>query len=420
MMAERRSKMGQVRWAGWAMVFAAAWTLSAGQAYADIASDKMAALLIYPKIQYDSTAGRDTVIRLTNTNTTQAILAHCFYLDANSHCEGGSADREICTNDPGRCTGGGVCRPGWIETDFRINLTAGQPIEWIASEGLADACPPASMDCDGYLPLPRGICTGNPFFTCGSDADCARFSAGRCTQSNVGTRIPRVPEDPFVGELKCIAVDANGIPVPRNELKGEAILTEVDGPDAVYDTASYNAIGIQATGASTGATNELILGGPDPEYNGCPNYLIMEHFFEDVNVPVPNIDATVETSLVVVPCSEDLLRQIPGAAVLQFLVFNEFEQRFSTSKSIICYDETRLCNIDTPNCSLSIFSANVMGTVVGQTRVQAIASPVLKGVPSAVLGIGIQKHVGSTETRSAAFNINHQGARDAADVITIP
>jgi len=402
--------MGQVRWAGWAMVFAAAWVLSAGQAYADVASDKMAALLIYPKIEFDSSAGKDTVIRLTNTNPSQAILAHCFYLDANSHCHGGSNDRGICTNDPGACDGGGICRPGWNETDFRINLTAGQPIEWIASDGLADSS----------LPLPRGICTGNPFFTCGNDADCARFSAGRCTQSNVGTRIPRVPEDPFVGELKCIAVDANGIPVPRNELKGEAILTTVDGEDTDFDTASYNAIGIQATGASTGAANELILGGPDPEYNGCPNYLIMEHFFEDVAQPIPNTDATIETSLVVVPCSEDLLRQIPGAAVLQFLVFNEFEQRFSTSKSITCYDETRLCNIDTPNCALSIFSANVMGTVVGQTRIQAIASPALDGIPSAVLGIGIQRHVSMEDTRSAAFNINQQGARDVADVITIP
>jgi hypothetical protein len=244
MMAERRLNMGQVRWAGWARVFAAAWVLSAGQARADIASDKMAALLIYPKIQYDSSAGKDTVIRLTNTNSTQAILAHCFYLDANSHCRGGSNDRGICTGNPGACTGGGVCVPGWIETDFRINLTAGQPIEWLASDGLAD----------DDLPLPVGICTGNPFFSCGSDSDCARFSAGRCTQSNVGTRIPKVPEDSFVGELKCIAVDENGIPVPRNELKGEAILTTyISNDDTTYDTASYNAIGIQATGADWAA-----------------------------------------------------------------------------------------------------------------------------------------------------------------------
>ncbi len=417
--------MGQVRWAGWAVVFAAAWVLSAGQAFADIASDKMAALLIYPKIEFDSTAGKDTVIRLTNTNSTQAILVHCFYLDANSHCHGGSNDRGICTNSPAACTGGGICRPGWVETDFRINLTAGQPIEWLASEGLADSNGSAAGSGGGAggppgLPLPRGTCTGNPFFSCGSDADCARFSAGRCTQSNVGTRIPRVSEDPFVGELKCIAIDSNGIPVPRNELKGEAILTEFNGHSAPYDTASYNAIGIQATGASTGAANELILGGPDPEYNGCPNYLIMNHFFEEVDRPVPNAPAEIETSLVVVPCSEDLLRQIPGAAVLQFLVFNEFEQRFSTSKSVTCYDETRLCNIDTPNCNFSIFNANVMGTVAGQTRVQAIRSPALDGVPSAVLGIGIERHVGGTETRSAAFNLHHQGSRAEADIITIP
>lgn len=408
--------MGQVRWAGWAVALAATWVFSPGQASADIDPDKMAALLIYPKIQYDSTAGKDTVIRLTNTNSTQAILAHCFYLDANSHCRGGTNDRGICTGNPGLCTGGGICVPGWIETDFRINLTAGQPIEWLASEGLADS----------NLPLQFGICTGNPFFSCGSDSDCARFNAGRCTQSNVGTRIPRVPEDSFVGELKCIAIDSNGIPVPRNELKGEAILTVYDGgaataAAATYDTASYNAIGVQATGASTGAANELILGGPDPEYNGCPNYLIMNHFFDDVEQPVPNTEATIRTSLVLVPCSEDLLRQIPGSAVVQFLIFNEFEQRFSTSRSVTCYEEIDLCNIVSPNCDLSIFNAGVSGTVVGQTRMQAIASPALPGVPSAILGIGIQRHIGSRgETRSAAFNLHQQGSRNAADIITIP
>jgi hypothetical protein len=105
---------------------------------------------------------------------------------------------------------------------------------------------------------------------------------------------------------------------------------------------------------------------------------------------------------------------------LQFLVFNEFEQRFSTSKSITCYDETRLCNIDTPNCALSIFNSNVMGTVAGQTRIQAIRSPALDGVPSAVLGIGIERHVGQSETRSAAFNLHQQGSREEADIITIP
>ena len=76
--------------------------------------------------------------------------------------------------------------------------------------------------------------------------------------------------------------------------------------------------------------------------------------------------------------------------------------------------------IGTLYCSLSIFNANVMGTVAGQTRIQAIRSPALQGVPSAVLGIGIERHVGSSDTRSAAFNLHQQGSRNEADIITIP
>jgi hypothetical protein len=186
------------------------------------------------------------------------------------------------------------------------------------------------------------------------------------------------------------------------------------------DVASYNAVGIQATGTVTGAANELVIGGPDQEYNGCPNYLIMNHFFEDVANPVPGSNANIETTLVLVPCSTDYLRQQPGAATIQYLVFNEFEQRFSTSGPVICYEETRLCNLDTSDCSRSIFNSNVMGTVAGQTRMQAIRNPSLPGIPSAVLGIGIERHVDGAEFRSAAFNLHQQGARAEADLITIP
>ncbi len=399
--------MRQVRRVGWTLAMVSGMILGASQTMADIASDKSAAIVVYPKVEVDTSEGVDTVIRLANTNETTPILAHCFYTNANSHCDGGSNDGAVCESGAD-CPAGGFCVPGWLETDFRIQLTQGQPIQWVASEGLAD----------DDLPLPRGVCTGNPFIGCGGDADCAFFNAGKCSSSNSGTRIPPVPEDPFIGELKCIAIDNNGVPIPRNELKGEGILTTASGSN--FDVASYNAIGIQATGATTGAANELVIGGADPEYNGCPNYLIMNHFFEDVANPVPGTEASIETSLILVPCSTDYLRQIPGAATIQYLVFNEFEQRFSTSGPVICYEETRLCNLDTSDCERSIFNANVMGTVAGQTRLQAIRNPALPGVPSAVLGVGVERHVGTSQTRSAAFNLHQQGARAEADLITIP
>jgi hypothetical protein len=427
--------MGQVRWAGWTMAIVTALVISGVAARADIASDKPAAIVIYPKVAVDTTKGVDTVVRLSNTNQTTPILVHCFYLDANSHCSGGAAEGSICTSDPTICSGGGLCIPGWQEVDFRLQLTGGQPIEWKASDGLrdgrtcdggsndgkpckvADDCPSGS--CTLGIPLTTGICQRNPNVACGTDADCNPFPGGACTQSNSGTRIPGVPEDPFVGELKCIAIDGNGVPVPRNELKGEGLLeTSTITPSANLDVASYNAIGIQATGVTSGDPNVLTLGG-DPgaaEYNGCPNFLILNHFFEDAKDPVPGANSSIQTNVVFVPCSEDLLRQIPGAAVVQYLVFNEFEQRFSTSKSVTCFQDTRLCKLDTPDCSRSIFNVNTAGTLTGQTRINPIGKAPL---PSGLLGIAVETHVGSN-TRSAAFNLHMQGARDAADTITIP
>jgi hypothetical protein len=440
-MAERRLNMGmgQVRWAGRMMAVAAAFVVSGVVvARADIASDKPAAILVYPYVPVDTFNGIDTIVRMTNTNAQTPIQAHCFYLDANSHCSGGTADGRICTEDPTICTGGGRCIAGWQEVDFRVLLTANQPIEWKASDGLQNprVCVGGSSptqrpvpcqiseDCTQYggfcqlgVPLPIGVCQQNPFRTCAVDADCNPFPGGTCTQSNGGTRIPGVPEDPFVGELKCIAIDANGLPTPRNELKGEALLETSSKTD--YDVASYNAIGIQANGSSTGDPKVLTLGGPDigdAEYNGCPNYLILNHFFDDAIDPVPKSHNYITTNLVFVPCSEDLLRQIPGSAVVQYLVFNEFEQRFSTSKRVDCFQDIQLCNIDTPDCSRSIFNVNSMGSLTGQTRINPLG---VAPLPSGLLAIAVETHWGQNK-RSAAFNVHMQGERTTADTITIP
>ncbi len=395
--------MGQVRWAGWTMAIATALVVAGGQGVrADVASDKPAALVVYPKIIVDGTA-RDTVIRLTNTNTLAPINVHCFYVDANSHC---TSDGSIC-NDSTTC-GLGVCVPGWLETDFDIVMTPGQPIQWYASEGLSDS----------GLPLPFGVCTGNQFFRCGTDADCNPIPGGVCTPSNAGTRIPPVAEQPFVGELKCLATDPNGTPISRNDLKGEALLESTSGDDSEdgdYDVASYNAVGIQATApANTLITDSpLILGpGSSGDYNGCPNVLILNHFFEEASDPIED-RFTIMTDLTLVPCTEDFLRQQGGTAVVQYLVYNEFEQRFSTSNAVNCFKEQELCNIDTPQCQHSIFNVAVAGTLTGQTRMSPLGS--------GLLGVAIEHHSESERSnRSAAFNLHFAGSRDNPDTLTLP
>ena len=72
------------------------------------------------------------------------------------------------------------------------------------------------------------------------------------------------------------------------------------------------------------------------------------------------------------PRPAELLRQVPGSAVVQYLVFNEFEQRFSTSRSVECLQYLPLSQIDTTQPNRSIFSAGVSGTLAGQSRLQPI------------------------------------------------
>jgi hypothetical protein len=127
-------------------------------------------------------------------------------------------------------------------------------------------------------------------------------------------------------------------------------------------------------------------------------------------------DAISLTNLVLVPCTEDFLRQIPGSAVIQFLVYNEFEQRFSTSRTAECKADWRLSEIDTNDPYRSIFSAGVGGTLVGQTRMNPIGS----GFVAIANEWVTRDETDSSAVSRSSFNIHLQGDRAEADLITIP
>ncbi len=436
--------MRKMRWAGWTMAVATALAVAGGQvALADIASDKPAALLIYSKVNVGTLI--DTVIRMTNTNTALPVMAHCFYTNANEHC---SKTGQICTADPfefaaaGTLTTGtgtwsdvvsplecaakhGSCNQGWIETDFWIVLTPGQPIQWSARDGLAEP------------PLPVGRCLRDVRRVCGTSDDCNPFPGGPCTPSNAGTRIPPVAEVPYQGELRCLTVDPDGNPTADNVLKGEAQIFNTRPTAGGMDVASYNAIGLQATGNFGEPNNELVIGpGSDGEYNGCPNYVILDHFFDDANDPVDRGNVTkINTSLTLVPCRADYLRQVGGTAVVQYLVFNEFEQRFSTSRPLVCYSDLLLSSIDTVQPSNSIFNVGVAGTLTGQTRLNAITDPTGQNQLSGVLGVAVERHsiypgvllpvapgvdLPFPVVKTAGFNTDMAGTRPAPDSIWLP
>jgi len=395
--------MRRMRWATWVAALALAALTSARPAVGDVTSDQAAAILQYPFVYVEDshavTEGfdlyTDTVIQISNVSDA-AVDVHCFWENANAHCTNTGdvcffAD-ECCTESSLGC---GVCFPSWNETDFRFRLTPRQPLAWLAGEGLTQ------------FPL-TGI----------------GHSVGPDGSSNAGSRIPAVPEDPFIGLLKCVAVDPEtGSPVDRNVLKGEATLEFVEDVDSMdapsaagfippIDVAEYNAVGILAHPGANNGDNVLDL-GPDGEgeYNGCPNVWILNHFFDLVVDPV---NQTIhQTGLVIVPCTEDILHQIPGAAVVQYLVYNEFEQRFSTSRPFDCQQALPISLIDTTDETRSIFSAGVAGTVTGQTRFTSVAG-------SGLLAVAIEGDVADGSALTAAFNVHFQGDRDQPDTIILP
>ncbi len=386
--------------------------VTAPGAHATTYSDRGAAVLIWPLVITDIQT--DTLIQVDNTLTDDLVTAHCFYVNANSHC---SNNGDVCFDD-GDCRdteSSGSCDPGWNEIDFDIVLTQDQPLVWSVFFGLQGS----------YLPCPRsGLCAG-------------------ANQSNAGTRVPPAPEFPFVGELKCVEVDPDlHEPIDRNDLAGSATIqsfqgiveTAIDPPNFAAvgaDPAKYNAVGLRAIpGTATGGRN-LIIGGGDAQYEPCPEVLIVNHLFDGAEDPIssnpgdrPPGPYFAITTLALVPCSEDFLSQRLTPVTAQFLVFNEFEQRFSTSKQVRCLLNSLLSEIDTSQPERSIFSAGVAGTVAGQTRI--------RGVNGGLVGAAALTYIDTVKIGeppdavvqvrfgTAGYNIHQQGDRLDADTIRVP
>jgi hypothetical protein len=388
--------MRQRRWArgmvGLAMALVA---VGARPAAADVTSDRAAAILTWPSIifaedTFFSLSGGtiNTIVQLSNTST-DPVNVHCFYENANSHC---TNTGQVCESAEECCLPGagcGICLPGWNETDFHVQITPRQPLGWLASDGVS-----------GFSTFPP-----KDFGTFAIDG-VTNFGIGG--SSNAGSRIPPVPEEPFLGSLRCIVVDEDGIPIDRNVIKGEGTI-EVNAGSSFITVGKSNAIGIQAIEGAVNDDNVLVLGGPDAEYNGCPNFLILNHFFDGAEDPVTDDGAQIATILELEPCSQDYLRQIPGAAVVQYLVYNEFEQRFSTSRPMQCKQFSLISNIDTTQNERSIFSAGVSGTLTGQTRINPIGS--------GLLAVAHEVHESSG---LADFNVHFQGDRANPDFIVLP
>jgi hypothetical protein len=329
-------------------------------------SDHPAALVTFPYVVVNQAHSLDTRLRLINTDS-EPLDVVCGLENTTAHCESGA--QQVCDTTID-CPIGVACVPDLAVSRFAFQLAAGQPIAWHLSTGAT-------------LPLAQN---GDP--------------------------IPPAPESPMRGVLRCFAANPDGSPSARNMLVGEAVVER--GGAALLDVASYNAIGAQAHAAGLNDDRTLVLGGASGEYDACPQTVSVNHLFDAANDPIA-IDRSLQTTLVLTRCNADLSRANPenAGAVLQFLVHNEFEQRFSTSKSFVGQMVSPLSLIDTLVPDHSIFSATVTGTLSGSTSIRAVGG--------SVMGVALEKRLGSDPTQysTAASNLHSSGQRDTPDEIRL-
>jgi hypothetical protein len=216
-------------------------------ARADVTIERGSSILAFPKVLADG--GTDTLIQITNVSNSM-VHAHCFYVNAQLRFPD-LPENPVTGNTP-----------LWQETDFWIWLTKQQPTHWLVSTG-------------------RFV---NPLDNC---FDGNQIDVEECENAGIDPgAVPPVAEN-FIGELRCVEVDAAGVPIGGNHFKGEATLKSGG------DVAKYNAIGLEATefAGETGST--LLLNWPkgaEPEagqqYSACPARLIVNHLGEGATDPI--------------------------------------------------------------------------------------------------------------------------------------
>lgn len=368
------------------LMVAALGAMLSSSAVADVLTEQSASILVFPKVIADGT--RDTLIQITNTSNSM-VHAHCYYVNGALTFP----DLPEGPNNPPQC----------LEIDFDIWLTKQQPTYWLVSEG-------------------RVV---NP-----QDLPCARGSYD-CDNAGIDPgRVPPVVGD-FTGELKCVEVDASGAPLGGNHLKGEATLItkDVNNPfnagecvlsgdpsscdSKLFDLAKYNALGILGNENNNG-DGILCLGGEvsgacpnGAEYNACPHTWMLNHLAEGAANPAVS-GSSVVTDVTIVPCTENFETQEPTTVTVQFAIVNEYEQIFSASTSITCWDERKLTDVN------PVFDVEFVGTDFLQTHMRPSS-----GTPGGFLVVADEWHnQASGNTSTAAVNVHNRG-EVAGDVITI-
>lgn len=338
-------------------------------------TEQSASILIFPKVIVDGT--RDTLIQISNTSNSP-VYASCYYVNAAPLCIG--------TGDCLQDTCNGTCVPQWVEVDFQIWLTKQQPTHWSASSGRFPD--PADVPCS--------------FASNNYECDGAGLDPGR---------VPPVSSVPFQGELRCIEVDQSGAPLSGNHLKGEATIVSSDG-----DAAEYNAVGLLGEPLTNDGSNILCLGGgisedcpTGAEYEGCGEKLIALASADGADSLLFGPTSTTATELTLVPCRADYEHQTPTLITVQFVAFNELEQRYSASTQVDCWRSFFLGDV-----------SNIFTIAAAQTRFIEVQMRSSDGSISGFVGVMEEYDSLGDQQARVALNLGERGTREKQDLIFLP
>lgn len=231
------------------------------------------------------------------------------------------------------------------EIGFFLSLTPYQPISWLATQGLDDVLTHSAVP---------------PFFSAG-------------------------------GELKCAVVPPDGMTDLEfhNTLQGRATVYAADGR-----TVSYGAVGFQRLSPGD-FTGMLSLDGHT--YAQCPDKLHFDVLADQASGTPPST-----SDLILLPCSQDLLLQVPATITVQFLIVNEFETQFSVSISITCFNRQTL--------------SHIAGTLDRSTLGTDTAHLIVRGSNGPLLGLVVDGVPFQTKTGTAGNEPSFQGGRSATVV----
>ena len=233
-----------------------------------------------------------------------------------------------------------------------------------------------------------------------------------------------------------------------------------DCPGTTGDVAKYNGLGVEGL-ETLNDDGTLCLGGEPTtecplgaEYNACPETWILNHYVDsqfgrcsgDTSVtcqvdedcitkgttgPCTGVhvaedpvlasleeDSRSDTSITIIPCTQNFETQVPTTVTIQFLAYDEFESNFSASTSVTCWAELGLDEIS--NIFLPPPAGPLQETFV-QTRMRPAAATASGFMVVANTKASLLDGSGAILTSgSAAMNVHVEGERRGPDLIVIP